>query len=725
MGRSGSVALVVAGCAHEKAFKRGTKLSEQGRYEQAIASLEEAVALAEKDGKEKAAERYREKLAEVKVQACRSFYRDAELAFGRADLGEAQTLIERCMTYCPNEQPYSAFRQRVRQAIADAERVRSEALALAEEKQWSEAVQRMEEALRLYATMPGGRGDLKQIEERAYRHYVGRADERLRANDLEGAESEAQLARVYKDAGTEANAVLQTVQNRREATGLIARGRTLLAQGKSEEALPVLERAQRLHPAHAELPTLLSQARRGVCDSWIARGRQAMETGDYPAALRLYRKSRDLLAGYGGVDTLIEETRARLAQVHMAAFRQNLDRGAAGSAVAHGAAALGYEPGNFEARRQLGQAAGRVRDEVRYTIGFVGFRSRPEQQATANRLASTALEHLTRTRPANVTLVDRTDLQAVLQELDLSAGDLVDPMSRVPAGKLKGVNALIIGQVLEGTVTTQTAQVGQGESTYQDGHRAEPNLDHVQAAAELNAALTELERARVRLGEAEARLARYEHADPDDAQAQARKRKAQADVAEARQRLVNAATTVGTAELRLAAIPPEVLVPNVVKHTFPIEEVTWTARVRCMIKMADAATAELLVAEQVEGQHAQSDRMVAGDASRNVPEDPLELPEDRVLLEHAAEALTGKLKDSLTAASQMHGRRFVTAVQRAEAAGDVVGAADAAVKYLFAYPKGGPQTNTMVNTVRQYLGAEDDLIDIRALLRTHCHVLLK
>jgi hypothetical protein len=55
----------------------------------------------------------------------------------------------------------------------------------------------------------------------------------------------------------------------------------------------------------------------------------------------------------------------------------------------------------------------------------------------------------------------------------------------------------------------------------------------------------------------------------------------------------------------------------------------------------------------------------------------------------------------------------------------VVGAADAAVKYLFAYPKGGPQTNTMVNTVRQYLGAEDDLIDIRALLRTHCHVLLK
>ena len=51
----------LAGCAHQQAYKRGTRLSEEGRYEKAIAELEEAVALAEESDNEKAVQRYREK----------------------------------------------------------------------------------------------------------------------------------------------------------------------------------------------------------------------------------------------------------------------------------------------------------------------------------------------------------------------------------------------------------------------------------------------------------------------------------------------------------------------------------------------------------------------------------------------------------------------------------------------------------------------------------------
>lgn len=719
-----SVLLVAAGCAHQKAYKKGARLSEEGQYEKAIEELEEAVALAEKGNNNKAADRYREKLEQTKQQAGQFYYREAELCFGQADLAGAQKFIERCVRYCPAEPLYRSMSQRITDAAADAERIRGEALSLAEQGQWNAAVGRMTEAVRLNRTMPGGQGDLKQIQERAYQYYLARAKDRLYANDLEAAVTEAQTALNYRDDGRDAKDILQTVQNRREAMGLVARGQTLLAQDDCEEALRVLEQAQQLYPLHPQLPGLLEQTRQAVCDRWIGQGRQATAGGDYATALRLFLKSQDLLGGYGGAATLATEARATLAQQHVQASQQCARDGADGCGLFHAVAALGYEPDNFDARRLLGQCAGQVQQAVQYTVGFVGFRATSQQQqAIADTLASISLEHLTHTRPANMMLVERGDLQAILDEQQLSATDLVDPQFRVPAGKLHGVDALLVGQVLEGNVTSQTKQTGYGESTYQDGFVAQPNPEYGEAVKTLDHAQRELDRARQRLAEAEARLARYDHADPHDAGAQAAKRRARAEVDEAKQRLVNAATDFGAAQMLVATTPREVLVPHMVTFQYPIQTATWTAKVGCMLKMLDTATGEVLLAERVEGQHAQSDQFVSPDAAHNVPEDPLVLPDEARLLEAAANAAVGKLKKALETACGKHGQRFALQAQRAEAAGNTVGAVDASIKYLFAYPKSNSDTEKKVGALRGYLGSEAGLVDIRELLRTHCRVL--
>ena len=709
-----AVLLLAVGCAHQKAYKRGSKLSDQGQFEKAIAELEEAVKLAEEKNKDETAQRYREKLEEVKQRAAQFYYREAELRFARADLGAAQMFIERCVKYVPQELSYSAFRRRIVGAIADAEQVRSEALALAEQRQWKPAIERMNEALSMYKTLPGGDGELKRIQERAYQFYIARAREKLWADDLAAVELEVQAAQAYRADGKEAKELLQTVKDRRKAAGLTAQGRRLLEQKNYEEALRVLEEAQALHPVQSGLVTLLPQAREAVCDQWLAQGRQALEAGRYATALTLFRKSDNLIKSRGGVDALITETQSRLAEAHLAKAQQHSQSSFSGAAVFHAAMALGYQPSHFEARRQLGLYAGHVRDDVRYTIEFAGFETAPQHQPTAEKLGSAALEHLTRTRPTNVVVVEPLPAKP----------DAVDAQGAVAVTR-PGSDALLTGQILQSQVTSETKQTGHGESTYQDGMVAEPNPDYVQAAAELDDALKQLERARVRLAEANARLARYENADPDDSVAMARKRKAQADVDEAQQRLLNAVTRVGTAQIRAGSIPPEVLVPNMVVHQFPIQQVTWTARVECMIKMVDIATGELVMAERLEGVHAQSDQFVAGDAARNVPEDPLDMPADGALLEAAANALMDKLKGILTSACQRHGDRFIVQMQRAEAAGDAVGAVDSGVKYLFAYPKGRRDTKKVTTYLHQYLGAEDSLIDMHGLLQMHCHVLQK
>jgi len=725
--RLGVVALILvllAGCAQEKAYQRGDKLAREGQYEQAVAELETAIRLAEENHNHRTAEKYREKLEQIKLQAGQFFYREAQIRLDRADLGGAQGFIERCVTFCPQEQTYRSFRQRVLTAIAEAEQVRADALSLAEQRQWQAAVQRMNEALAMYRTMPGGDADLKRIRDRAYRYYVDRANERMQEGNLAEAESEAQAAQVYQQSGPEAKTVIQTVKDRREAAVLIARGRTLLGRGEAEEALPTLERAARLHPSHPDLSDLLGQARRAVCDRWLEQGRAAMATRDYPAAMRLFQKSRNLLEGYGGVDALLADVRSRLAELHLEAARQYQQDGIAGAATFHAAAALSYLPEHFDAQRQLGQCAEQVRQDISYTVAFLGFKAVPEQQVLAATLDSAALEHLTRAHPANVMVVERADLQTILGEQDLSTTDRIDPQSRVRAGELHGVDALIVGQVLESKVASESRQSGHGESTYQDGYRREPNPDHVKAAGVLNAAVEELEHARQRLGDAEARLARYRHVDPADAEELAKKRRAQADVDGAKQRLVNAADDVGTAKVRLAAIPRDVLVPNLVKHRYPIETFTWTAKVTCMVKMLDTATGEVLIAERVEGQASKSDRMVQADVYRNVPEDPLELPSESALLEAAANAALAKLRQVLNQACTRNGQRFLVRMRRAEATGDTLQAVDNSVKYLFAYPAGHENANTMIDFLRKYLADEDGLVDVRHFLRTHCRVLL-
>jgi hypothetical protein len=298
-----------------------------------------------------------------------------------------------------------------------------------------------------------------------------------------------------------------------------------------------------------------------------------------------------------------------------------------------------------------------------------------------------------------------------------------DPPSRAATGQRPDVDAFIGGQVLEGKVTSETRVTGQGESVYQDGYRRQPNPARVPAASELDAAMQELERCRHQLAEAEARLERFPRVDPRDPEEVARKRKAQAEVEEAKRHLMHAAEAVGAAKARLASIPPEVLVPNMVRHQYPIETVTWTARVVCLVKMLDRATGEVLCAERVEGQESRSDRTVAADPARNVPEDPLVLPSESTLLEAAANSALVKIRQTLSRACDGHGQRFLLTMQRAEASGDTVRAVDNGIKYLFAYPTGGPQANAIVDSLRRYLAQEDGLLDVRAILRTHCHVL--
>jgi hypothetical protein len=127
---------------------------------------------------------------------------------------------------------------------------------------------------------------------------------------------------------------------------------------------------------------------------------------------------------------------------------------------------------------------------------LAGFQHAPQQRA---------LSALLTRRPSNISptpirrtwWVERPDLRALSDDSPARSASSL----RLRTGTPADVDAVVTGRILESKVTSESKQTGHGESTYQDGFRAEPNPDHVRAAAAFSAALEKLEDARRRLAQ--------------------------------------------------------------------------------------------------------------------------------------------------------------------------------------------------------------------------------
>ncbi|MCF7973952.1 MAG: hypothetical protein K9N55_09060 [Phycisphaerae bacterium] len=692
------LSVIFAGCAHQKAYKKADQYAQQQDYDRAVQSLQEAIDLAEKDHKTKAVEKYRSRLAGLRQEAADYYYRRAQDYLTETDLNSARECIAHAMLYQPAAPRSRDLQKRIQSAIQLAEQRHAQAMTLADESQWQEAVKVLKQVSREYKTMPGLDSDLKQVKQRAYDDYVAKAKALLDTDELNGAAEQANLALTFVANGRDALNLIKTVEDRREAKRLIALARRQLSDQNPVEALDLLRKASRLHASATDLVELMAQAKQGVCDLWIAQADVFIEQLDRVTALPLLLKSRDQLPGYGQVDAKIASVRAGLSEQHLAQAALYQKQGLDGAALVHAVAAMEYTTEGLDAREQLRVSMQAVQGAIQYSVAYGGISALEDYAFAVDKLNPTILMLLNRLRPACVRILEQPQADT---------------------------DAVITGEVLTLDLLEDAQVKAYGHSEYQDGMRPEPNPDYVAAREEADHILSELNRAREQLAMAKRRRALVAHPDPNDPEAVRRARKAEADVVEAQERTVTVATNLAIASTKAAATPQEILVPNIVQYEYPIHTVEKTVRMVCLVKMTDARTQGILLADQVEAGTSQSDTVIQAVPSRNVPDDPLELPDDMTFYELAIKALEGDLGKVLHVALSKHSERFVQGFQQAQSSGDQSRAVDQGVKYLFAHPVGYEHTNAMTEYLHTYLGKEDALLDITDLLRKHCRILLR
>lgn len=711
---------MMTGCASQSAFKTGCQLLEQHQYDDAITKLTEAVEKWPESFGEN--EKYIATLSRAKVSGARWHLDQARECQEATDLGLAEAHLVKAIGYDPTLTECNPLLSDVRESIENAEAIRRKALALGEEGKWDDAVQVIRTSLSRYRSLPNGETDHLRLCAGASEYHLAHAENHLAKDEWDAAESSARRSIDYKP-NDGARAVLAEVGKRREADRLVREAKECENKNDFRTALEKLEAAKRLHPNRRGLPEDITRVKQSLCDQLIRLAQGFSAKGTHAAALRSLIESKAILADYGDIDKRIREERLALAAQHVEMAKRKADKDAMGSALCHYLSALGHDPEDSTAAQGVQACLTHFRRKTKYNIGLVGFQVSQKHAEVGSRFEAAALQQLLRVKPLNVSIVDRADLKAILAEQDLSLTDMVDPKFRIPGGKLQSIDGLLIGQVISYDVFRDQSSTW-GESTYQAGMKLVANPQYARATELVRQAERELTEARQELGTANAGAGLAAMGRSNDPMARLIGGLSAAGGQMARQKVAAAQERLQSAQLQLAQTPAQVAVPNILRHRYPIYRVTATSKCTGSLKLLDSLTGEVLVAEPVVGSSSESDRHVKGDVQRNVPEDPVDLPDDAFMRERALAEALQKLDESVQRAVSRHGMRFSIMAERAMAAKRADEAIDHAMCYLLSYPTGGTNTSAMSEIVVSSFEDEADLIQAMNLLRQRCRVLL-
>ncbi|MHC4713258.1 MAG: tetratricopeptide repeat protein [Planctomycetota bacterium] len=288
-----AVAITLVGCAGQQEFTRGRRLYELQQYEEAVKSLEEAVA---KDPRNR---EYADLLEKVKKVASRSEYNRGLLLYGKNQLTLALASLEAAVAYDPDFEDARHVYQLVKKRRDIIATVVSDIPALLSEGRPDEALDKIKEVEPYRSDFPR----IRQLKTQALGNstvlHAKRGAVALQEGRFEEARTEFQIALNRTPGYSPAVDGLSKANAQLKAAALVADGRALLAAGAYAGAYARFEEALRVVPGHEGATEALKQTAvawaRGLRDdAKVLEG-----AGDFDSlaeALRKYERAGQLSA---------------------------------------------------------------------------------------------------------------------------------------------------------------------------------------------------------------------------------------------------------------------------------------------------------------------------------------------------------------------------------------------------------------------------------------------
>ena len=464
----------------QEQFDVGMQLSQVGKYKEAIAYMEQAVAN-EPHNKE-----YQKALAELKESLVGKFVAQAKKELGPADtitmaaIGRARAKLTRAREIDAENAAVTEFARELESKETDLlARVKSlydQSKQYIESEEWLKAYFALQQIQTYFPNYEDSFQLLTRISDKGSHALYENGKVLFDKNDFKGATELFTKALSLKADHKPSQEHLAIARKSDNKGYFIKKARKAAQERKWDDAVTAYNRALEYDPQDPNLPSLIDLVRAKAADYYVKKANDLMNGGWLLKAFEHF----DLAGKYAGTPEPSQLGRLRqdfCSRASSLASGFN-DQGNFGSAWFWYIKIKEINP-QFPGIFHLTQAVeDRIQEKVKKSIAVFDFSSPSDNVDAGIIVANNLITYLFKTASGDIKILERENLKSILEEMKLGQIGVVSANSAKEMGRVYGIDVAIMGSVLLFKVDSTSSQ-GTKTVRYEIGTKIEDNLEYL------------------------------------------------------------------------------------------------------------------------------------------------------------------------------------------------------------------------------------------------------
>ncbi|MCG6893498.1 MAG: tetratricopeptide repeat protein [Desulfobacteraceae bacterium] len=460
-------------------FDTGMQLAQAGKYQDAIAYLEEAIAKEPNNAQyRKELDALRGKLVQERVVQGRQALNVAEGELTRSNLDAARAQLQAARAVAPDHPEVQQFAREVEGAenrlLEEVRSLYTEAKGFMDNEQWLKASFNLQQIQRLYPNYEDSSRLLLEATRRGGQDYLEKGRALVDREDFEEAQEVLRNALSLEPGNAEARQLMELAASRDNPQYFIDEGRKAAMGQNWDRAVQAYQRASEYDTSGPEVKALVEEIRQKAGQYYIDAARSYMDEGLLLRAFDSFQLAVEHAPDPRNYDLVrLREDLASRALMLATQFRDQEQYGGAWYWFRRIESIHPDFPNIFYLTQSMED---RIRERVTKAIAVFDFTSPTDRPDAGIIVANNLITYLFKTASKDIQILERENLKSILEEMKLGQIGVVTANSAKEMGRVYGIDVAIMGSVLLFNVD---ASVSEGLKTvrYRVGDRIEDNIE--------------------------------------------------------------------------------------------------------------------------------------------------------------------------------------------------------------------------------------------------------
>lgn len=480
----GAIALItilsILSCASgSKNFDLGSSLGKQGKYQEAIQSLEQAIQ-AEPSNK-----KYQAALAKLKDTLVMDYVAQVEVMFSTdkpltiSTINTAKNKIEKARTVVPGHPALSEIETDVekkeRYLIAKIKDLLSLARQNMAAKKWNEAYLNLENIQKIYPDYKDTAALIRKASENVLMIYYQQGKNHFDREEYREAILHFQKAMTIKPGHSASSQMLQKSRERDNKDYFAEQAQTSVREENWEPAIRYFVRALEYDPNDSELKQAYQEARARAALFYVNQAKSQMYGGWIMKAFNSYDQAIRLTQTPDSPEftEFLRELAGRTQ--NMADRFKSSERN--GAAWFWYNKIQGIDPENEDILYKIQMVEDKIIERIKKSIAVFDFGSPSNAPDSGSIFANSLSTFLFKTASEDIKIMERKNIKSILEEMKLGQIGIVSPKTAKQVGRIYGIDVAVMGSVLRYNVDS-SSHTNTKTVTYKV-KKTEKNIDYL------------------------------------------------------------------------------------------------------------------------------------------------------------------------------------------------------------------------------------------------------